>query len=147
MPINYNLYPPDWHARRARIISRAGNCCEHCGARSGDRGAHDLTGEWWSWQEIESADHQEISTAFGLVGANTNLAVSSRPVVLTVAHLDHDETNWEVPDDRLALLCAPCHLRYDAGNNSWRRRYGKYAHHNQLPLWKDNPESTSQTGS
>ena len=30
---------------------------------------------------------------------------------LTTAHLDHDPHN---PKARLAALCAPCHLRYDA---------------------------------
>lgn len=34
-------------------------------------------------------------------------------VVLTVAHLDHDETNHSVSDDRLAALCQICHLSYD----------------------------------
>ncbi len=35
-------------------------------------------------------------------------------VVLTIAHLDHDETNHQVSMDRLAALCQLCHLRYDA---------------------------------
>lgn len=35
-------------------------------------------------------------------------------VVLTVAHLDHDETNHKVILDRLKALCQICHLRYDA---------------------------------
>ena len=45
---------------------------------------------------------------------------------LTVAHLDHDESNWEVSDHRLTTLCDACHLRYDAGDNATRRKYGKY---------------------
>ena len=35
-------------------------------------------------------------------------------VVLTIAHLDHDETNHAVSLDRLAALCQYCHLNYDA---------------------------------
>ena len=35
-------------------------------------------------------------------------------VILTIAHLDHDETNHEVKDDRLMAMCQICHLRYDA---------------------------------
>ena len=35
-------------------------------------------------------------------------------VVLTIAHLDHDECNHDVKLDRLAALCQLCHLRYDA---------------------------------
>ncbi len=37
---------------------------------------------------------------------------------LTVAHLDHDPEN---PHARLAALCAPCHLRYDAGHHAATR--------------------------
>jgi hypothetical protein len=33
---------------------------------------------------------------------------------LLIAHLDHDETNHEVTDDRLKAMCQLCHLRYDA---------------------------------
>ena len=35
-------------------------------------------------------------------------------VVLTIAHLDHDEGNHDVKDDRLQALCQKCHLAYDA---------------------------------
>ncbi len=35
-------------------------------------------------------------------------------VVLTVAHLDHDETNESITDERLKAMCQLCHLRYDA---------------------------------
>ena len=34
-------------------------------------------------------------------------------IVLTVAHLDHDATNWEIEIDRLRALCQRCHIRYD----------------------------------
>ena len=56
-------------------------------------------------------------------------------VVLTCAHLDHDETNWNVSDDRLATLCAPCHLRYDRGDNSMRKKFGKNYRDNQRTLF------------
>lgn len=35
-------------------------------------------------------------------------------VVLTIAHLDHDVSNFNVKTDRLAALCQPCHLKYDS---------------------------------
>jgi len=35
-------------------------------------------------------------------------------VVLTIAHLDHDETNMDIKDDRLMAMCQWCHLNYDA---------------------------------
>lgn len=37
----------------------------------------------------------------------------STRIVLTTAHLDHDEGNWEVADDRLRALCQKCHLALD----------------------------------
>ncbi len=42
-------------------------------------------------------------------------------VVLTIAHLDHDETNNDVADDRLKAMCQLCHLRYDA-KEKYRRQ-------------------------
>lgn len=42
-------------------------------------------------------------------------------VVLTVAHLDHDEENWNVSHDRLQAMCQRCHLRYDAAEKKRRR--------------------------
>jgi hypothetical protein len=44
-------------------------------------------------------------------------------VVLTIAHLDHDETNMDVKDERLMAMCQLCHLRYDA-KEKWRRANG-----------------------
>jgi len=46
-------------------------------------------------------------------------------VVLTIAHLDHDETNWNVKDERLAALCQRCHLTYDIPEKKKRRRSKK----------------------
>ena len=42
-------------------------------------------------------------------------------VILTIAHLDHDEENWNVSMDRLAALCQRCHLRYDIEDKKKRR--------------------------
>lgn len=50
--------------------------------------------------------------------ANTPGFFGAVYIVLTIAHLDHDPENWDVPDDRLAALCQRCHLRYDRENNN-----------------------------
>jgi 5-methylcytosine-specific restriction endonuclease McrA len=35
MPCDYRKYPPDWKTViRPRILRRAGDCCEFCGARN-----------------------------------------------------------------------------------------------------------------
>ncbi len=54
-------------------------------------------------------------------------------VVLTCAHLDHDETNHNVSIDRLRMLCQPCHLKYDAPEKARRRKEKKFL--NQLNLF------------
>lgn len=44
-----------------------------------------------------------------------------RPVVLTIAHLDHDHTNPMPSLQRLAALCQRCHNNYDAPSRRSRR--------------------------
>lgn len=41
-PENLKRYPKDWKQIRARILERAGNACEWCGAKNGE--AHPKTG-------------------------------------------------------------------------------------------------------
>lgn len=43
-------------------------------------------------------------------------------VVLTIAHLDHDEFNHAVKLDRLASLCQRCHLIYDDKEKRRRKK-------------------------
>lgn len=89
MPIDYKRHPPDWKQRRARILARAGNCCERCGT------------------------------------ANYSVRAGAK-IVLTIAHLDHDETNFGVSDERLQALCQRCHTRYDAPEKARRLKQKKY---------------------
>jgi hypothetical protein len=46
-------------------------------------------------------------------------------IVLTIAHLDHDEQNHNVKLERLAALCQKCHLTYDIPEKKKRRRNKK----------------------
>lgn len=54
------------------------------------------------------------------------LGVKEIKVVLTTAHLDHDEENWDVKLERLAHWCQLCHLRYDAKEKYRRLVEGYY---------------------
>lgn len=45
---------------------------------------------------------------------------SGGTVVLTIAHLDHNESDWNVSDDRLKALCQRCHLAHDLKDNKKR---------------------------
>ena len=109
MPIDYKLYPKDWKQTRARILKRAGNRCE-C---EGECGLHSTTGR------CVEVNHGKAKYAQG-------------KIILTIAHLDHDETNHDVVDNRLKALCQRCHLRYDAPEKK-RRRLAKI-HKNQQHL-------------
>lgn len=112
MPIDYKKYPPDWEQTRQRILMRANDSCEFCGLENGqtvwsvpfrikEDGKYKARKIWFSNSEDA---HRE---------ARGKVEVKAVKVVLTVAHLDHDEDNWEVEDERLYASCQACHLRYD----------------------------------
>ena len=96
MPIDYKKYPPGWKTEiRPRILKRAENKCEFCGV---------------------------FNRTMVLRPARGSVPFKWVEIVLTIAHLDHDEENWDVTDDRLAALCQKCHLSYDAPERMRRRR-------------------------
>ncbi|KKK57498.1 hypothetical protein LCGC14_3053880 [marine sediment metagenome] len=103
MPIDYKKYPVDWGMIRFRILKRAENRCECIG----ECGLHSTTGRCI-----------EIN--------NTKAKYAKGKVVLTIAHLDHDESNKKIKDNRLKAMCQRCHLRYDVPEKK-RRRFDKKA--------------------
>jgi len=116
MPIDYSKYPLNWSAEIVpRILKRAGNKCEFCGLEnkiqvwSGkiytrQHGIYSYRTIWVS----DPGDWKRIKPLL------VEKSIKTIIVVLTVAHLDHDESNPDVKDDRLAALCQYCHLNYDA---------------------------------
>jgi len=130
MPIDYRHYPPDWKERRARILNRAQHCCEHCG----------LPNYCVVWRcEGQDFEMAGVGESFQHAREIRNQAwqeTDQRPriVILTVAHLDHDEWNHDVSDDRLAALCQRCHFHHDRSDNERRKRYGKFYRRNQLSI-------------
>jgi len=122
MPIDYKNYPPNWLSEiRPRIMKRANNQCELCGLAHGkevyaikldvrnEQGRYNKRSLWFSRKgdAVRESGHTD--------------RVKPVKVVLTIAHLDHDETNHDVKDDRLSALCQLCHLRYDAKEKFKRR--------------------------
>jgi len=113
MPIDYKKYPKNWKTEIVpRILKRANNRCEFCGlenhsyvwslkiymrAENGRYGYRNI----WFRDERDAKKHLHLGK------------LKKVKVVLTVAHLDHDETNPNVSDDRLKALCQQCHLLYD----------------------------------
>ncbi len=123
MPINYKKYPSNWLSEiRPRIMARAGNRCEVCGLEHGQtvyaiklwvrEGPRYKKRTLW-FRDKRDAEREDM--------ANTLKPVK---VVITIAHLDHDEENHEVTDDRLMAMCQLCHLRYDA-REKYRRMLEK----------------------
>jgi hypothetical protein len=109
MPVNYKEYPPNWKAIRKRILLRAGNRCEFCGVEN------------HIYRKAEKPNkHGFFQTTF---------------IVLTIAHLDHDKTNHDVRDERLAALCQRCHLKYDLPRHINNRKYGRHYLENQTKLF------------
>lgn len=118
MPTNMNKYPPDWKEKRERILKRAKNCCENCGLKNKanvwsiklyNEGCRVWVEKW------DEAMIKAMSSGWGsIIGVKPYPIIKPVKVVLTIAHLDHDEENWDVSDDRLMAMCQACHLKYDA---------------------------------
>lgn len=117
MPIDYKKYPSDWKERRERILKRADNKCEFCGVENKKVGWRMPDGRFLT--EKETRQLYQYESDIEIDGGRL------MQIVLTIAHLDHDEENHDVKDDRLKALCQRCHLRYDAKEKSRRRKKKK----------------------
>ena len=144
MPIDYKRYPPNWKSEIVpAVLTRANNCCEECGVHNASiqwRGIKTIdkiingkkrrvsrTFHYDSkesaikdgcfYDECEYLNHPECkftSEEKEKRLKEANPYVYQVKIVLTIAHLDHDETNWDVQLDRLKAMCQLCHLQYDA---------------------------------
>lgn len=122
MPIDYSKYPPNWLSEiRPRILERDENRCKVCGLENGAtitslalwvrEGTRYKVRRFWLTNESDIIRMSQ----FALPNETKEC-----PVVLTIAHLDHDEDNHDVDDDRLAAMCQWCHLNYDASEKMRR---------------------------
>ena len=124
MPIDYKKYPANWLTEiRPRIMKRANNTCEFegCDFKHGETVyAVKYRGKTQRWyRDLETANLHEPKSYESKRNWKTGKVEdvpNPKPVkvVLTIAHLDHDETNHNVSDDRLKAACQLCHCRYDA---------------------------------
>lgn len=125
MPIDYSRYPSNWKTEIVpAVLNRANNRCESCDVKNKQKlfavrlyvkedGRYKLRSLWM--HEYSDAARIESDPNF----------IRKIKVVLTVAHLDHDETNHSVQLTRLKALCQMCHLRYDA-KEKYRRSLLKW---------------------
>lgn len=116
MPVDYKKYPPSWLSEiRPRIMQRANKTCEFEGCD------FKHLEEVWSvkykgrsswFRDFEIANSQPKSNEIkkGIVIQNPKKV----KVILTIAHLNHDETNMDVKDEDLMAMCQMHHCRYDA---------------------------------
>ena len=105
MPINYKEYPPNWHSEvRPRIMRRAGE-------ERDENGVIIREAQCERCGAYNHAPHPQTRS----------------PVVITIAHLDHDHTNHSVTDERLQALCQRCHLNLDRPRHMYKRKYGRAA--------------------
>lgn len=124
-PIDYSEYPKNWKTEiRPAVLARAKDCCEWCGLPNGalihryGKGKAD----WELWPEGMESE------VWSLDGKKCT------KVVLTIAHLDHDKLNHDVPLERLAALCQKCHLGHDIKKHTENRKYGRNHSKNNFKL-------------
>lgn len=126
MPIDRNLYPPDWPAISRRIRDRAGDRCE-CDGRCLSQRCRAGRDRAMASAMLEASSETLLqlgAEAYAVVRETPQdeplrcLAVNGQPhpetgsrVVLTVAHLDHKLKDHT--DANLAAFCQCCHLAYD----------------------------------
>ena len=122
MPIDYTRYPPNWKTEiRPAVLKRANNCCEFCGVENHSFVFRVKQKQRSIWLRTEDEVRAFYKKQPHMIGWSLENPIK---VVLTIAHLDHDETNHNVSLDRLAALCQRCHLRYDA-KEKYRRVMNK----------------------
>ena len=110
--LRHHYRGPAWRATRARILARAGGCCEACLVRNWERVLR-VSG-WWI-DESRSCwmnpvfDVKAPGVPFACVDTSKSRLVR---IILTIAHLNH--VAGDDRDENLKALCQWCHLHYDS---------------------------------
>ena len=122
MPIDYSKYPSNWKTEIIPALrERSGNCCELCHLPNGLIGARLKNGSFRKAHFIEMDQIRSLKKR----GYSERQAISRMglmKIVLTGAHLDHDESNPDISLERLKYLCQKCHLNYDQVEKKRRKR-------------------------
>lgn len=101
---------PAWQATRARILARAGNKCEECGAPDKTLVARiaELPGWWFT---MDGHAYDETGAHRGVFRGSEMPEPTFVKIKIGIAHLDHNPENGA--DENLKALCARCHLIHD----------------------------------
>jgi 5-methylcytosine-specific restriction endonuclease McrA len=105
-PENRDRYPANWRLIRARILHRAAGQCE-------------CMGECGSCLDHRVHPKPRRCAERGGRPANT----FNGPVILTIAHLDHQPEHNEFSN--LRAYCQLCHLAYDREHHARMRRLNR----------------------
>jgi len=134
--MNKKNYPADWHQRRLRILARDRYRCTVCGVE--DRATIVRLGDSFVNQKtLKQYDSKTGEYIRQWRESEPGPEYYGKPitVVITVMHLDQDEWNHDVHDDRLACACQLHHFAHDRFDNEQRKRYGKQYRRFQLELF------------
>lgn len=133
MTFRAERYPANWKALREGVLLRANNACEVCRVPNGEtitRGVEDDAGTYQTFEgHVFDAETGEYLAQVRLSDYAGGKALR---VVLTVAHLNHQESDNRL--ENLAALCQLHHLRHDAVDNARRRRENRVARSGQRAL-------------
>ena len=127
MPIRKEFklfYGAAWRIVRARILERAGHCCEQCGKPNHER-VETHTGRSISilnhpglpvmfWRAVSCSWRDQWGSPV-LPSRTFGWKTRTITVVLTVAHLNH--VAGDDRDENLKALCQWCHLNYDQSHH------------------------------
>lgn len=119
-PENMARYPggsiksPEWRAIRKRIGARSGWRCETCGAPHMTIVARGSFSGRDAYMIVDTGEVFDAETGLKMATMKLSAFGAYRvlKIILTVAHLNHDETDSR--DANLAHLCQRHHLRLDA---------------------------------
>lgn len=126
-PENKARYPANWKEVRAAILERAGNCCEKCKVKNGDR---IVRGKGDDADTYMTNDANVYSAETGECYGERSMADYENggdgvDIVLTIAHLDHMPENCA--PENLRAWCQRCHLRYDAEHHAATARATRHS--------------------
>lgn len=119
MPCDYSRYPPNWKSEiRPRILARAKNRCELCGAKNSAYGYRDKSGKWWDSRHIENllertgCDLFDSGEVLSHCWDRQGNPTKPTKIVLTIAHWDNPDP-MDCRDENLKAACQYCHLQHD----------------------------------
>ena len=114
-PERKHLYPANWKTEIVPMIrARSEDCCDVCGVLNGamiQRGTRDSNPHWWKYENSSLLIYNIKGKPALAEGCEITWQNPIR-IVLTVAHLNHDETDNR--PENLAHLCQLHHNRHDA---------------------------------